>query len=248
MIILKSDRELDYLYDAGQIVAKTHKEVEKALKPGVTTKELDKIAEDYIRKNQATPAFKGYQGFPGTICASINEEVVHGIPSLRKVNSGDIISVDIGAVLNGYVGDAAVTLPVGEIDEEAEQLIKVTEQALYKGIEKALINNRLTDISNAIQSYVEANKFSVVRDFVGHGIGKDMHEEPQIPNYGKPGRGPRLRAGMALAIEPMVNVGTFEVETLSDNWTVVTSDKKRSAHFEHSIAVTDKGVRILTKL
>lgn len=248
MIILKSERELNYLYDAGQIVAKTHKEVEKALKPGITTLELDKVAEDFIRKNQAVPAFKGYQGFPSSICASINEEVVHGIPSLRKVNSGDIISIDIGAVLNGYVGDAAVTLPVGDVDEEAQELIEVTEKALYTGIEKALVNNRLSDISNAIQTYVESNNFSVVRDFVGHGIGKDMHEEPQIPNFGRPGRGPRLKAGMALAIEPMVNIGTYEVETLSDNWTVVTKDMKRSAHFEHSLAVTDKGPRILTKI
>lgn len=247
MIILKSDREIQYLYDAGQIVAKTHKEIEKALEPGVTTLELDRIAEEYIIKNQAKPAFKGYHGFPGCICASVNEEVVHGIPSLRQVKTGDIISIDIGAIINGYVGDAAVTLPVGEIDSEVQQLLEVTEQSLYEGIEKARVDNRLSDISHAIQSYVESNNFSVVRDFVGHGIGRNMHEDPQVPNFGMPGRGPRLKAGMSLAIEPMVNMGTYEVETLGDNWTVVTQDRKLSAHFEHSIAITDKGPWILTK-
>ncbi|MFZ5755205.1 MAG: type I methionyl aminopeptidase, partial [Bacillota bacterium] len=176
------------------------------------------------------------------------EEVVHGIPSsLRQVKSGDIISIDIGAIINGYVGDAAVTLPVGEIDAEAQRLLEVTEKSLYEGIEKAVVDNRLSDISHAIQTYVENNKFSVVRDFVGHGIGRNMHEEPQVPNFGLPGRGPRLKAGMTLAIEPMVNMGTYEVETLADNWTVVTKDRKLSAHFEHSIAITDKGPWILTK-
>ena len=247
MIILKSERELQYLYDAGQIVAKTHKEVKKAVKPGVTTFELDKVAEEYILGCQAKPIFKGYNGFPATICASINEEVVHGIPSrLRQVKSGDIISIDIGALINNYVGDAAVTLPVGEIEDEVRRLLDVTEQSLYKGIEMALVDNRLSDISHAVQSFVEENHFSVVRDYVGHGIGRSMHEEPQIPNFGMPGRGPRLKAGMALAIEPMVNMGTYEVETLQDNWTVVTKDRKRSAHYEHTIAVTDKGPWILT--
>ncbi len=248
MIILKSDRELQYLYDAGQVVAKTHQEVAKAVKPGVTTKELDSIAEDYIRKCQAVPTFKGYNGFPASICASINEEVVHGIPGLRQVQSGDIISIDIGATLNGYVGDAAVTLPVGEVDEEARRLLKVTKEALYLGIEKARVDNRLQDISHAIQTHVEKNGFSVVRDYVGHGIGRNMHEAPQIPNYGTPGRGPRLKVGMTLAIEPMVNVGTYEVETLEDNWTVVTKDRKKSAHFEHTVAITEKGPWILTEL
>ena len=248
MIILKSERELQYLYDAGQIVAKTHKEVEKALKPGVTTFELDKVAEEYILGCQAKPIFKGYNGFPATICASINEEVVHGIPSrLRQLKSGDIISIDIGAVINNYVGDAAVTLPVGEIEDEVKRLLDVTEQALYKGIEMATVDNRLSDVSHAIQSYVEKNNFSVVRDYVGHGIGRSMHEEPQIPNFGIPGRGPRLKSGMALAIEPMVNMGTYEVETLLDNWTVVTKDRKRSAHFEHTIAVKNEGPWILTR-
>ncbi len=247
MIILKSERELRYLYDAGQVVAKTHQEVAKAVRPGVTTKELDDIAEDYIVKCQAIPAFKGYGGFPATICASINEEVVHGIPSsLRQVKTGDIISIDIGATLNGFVGDAAATLPVGDVDDEVKRLLAVTERSLYQGIEKALVNNRLSDISHAVQSYVENNNFSVVRDYVGHGIGRNMHEEPQVPNFGMPGRGPRLKAGMAIAIEPMVNMGTYEVETLQDNWTVVTCDRKWSAHFEHSIAITEKGPWILT--
>jgi methionyl aminopeptidase len=214
----------------------------------MTTWELDQIAEKHILKSQAKPAFKGYHGYPATICASINEEVVHGIPNrLRQVKSGDIISIDVGAIVNDYVGDAAVTLPVGEIDTEVQRLLDVTQEALNKGIENALVDNRLSDISHAVQSYVEANNFSVVRDFVGHGIGRNMHEEPQIPNYGPPGRGPRLKAGMALAIEPMVNMGTYEVETLVDNWTVVTKDKKWSAHFEHTIAITEKGPWILTK-
>ncbi|MDD4047371.1 MAG: type I methionyl aminopeptidase [Clostridia bacterium] len=247
MIIIKSDREQQYLYDAGQIVAKTHKEVAEALKPGITTQELDRVAEEYILKQQAIPSFKGYNGFPATICASINEEVVHGIPSLKQVKSGDIISIDIGATLNGYVGDAAVTLPVGEVDESLKRLLDVTKQSLYEGINKARVGNRLFDVSHAIQSFVEDKEFSVVRDFVGHGIGRDMHEEPQVPNFGPPGRGPRLRAGMTIAIEPMVNVGTYEVETLLNGWTVVTKDRKPSAHFEHSIAITDKGPWILTK-
>lgn len=247
MIILKSERELQYMYDAGQIVARTHQEVAKAVEPGITTQELDRLAEEYILKCEAKPVFKGYYGFTGSICTSVNEEVVHGIPGLRQLKLGDIISIDIGATLNGYVGDAAVTLPVGEIDEEAQKLIAVTENSLAEGIKQAVVNNRLSDISHAIQSYVENNGFAVVRDFVGHGIGRDMHEDPQIPNFGPPGRGPRLKKGMTLAIEPMVNEGTYEVQTLSDNWTVVTKDKKRSAHFEHSIAITDKGPRILTK-
>lgn len=248
MIILKSQRELEYMYDAGQVVAGAHKEIRKALKPGISTQELDQIAENYITKAQAIPAFKGYNGFPASICASINEEVVHGIPSrLRQVITGDIISIDIGAVLNGFVGDAATTLPVGDIDKEVARLLEVTEQSLYKGIEKAVVNNRLSDISHAVQDYVENNGFSVVRDYVGHGIGRKMHEEPQVPNFGMPGRGPRLKAGMALAIEPMVNMGTYEVKTLEDNWTVVTKDRKPSAHFEHTIAITEKGPWVLTK-
>jgi len=248
MIILKSEREIQYLREAGKIVAAALREVKQAVKPGVTTLELDQIAEKYIRSCGAVPAFKGYRGFPGSICASVNEEVVHGIPGLRKLKNGDTISIDIGAVINGYYGDAAITVPVGEIDPEVQLLLDVTEQALYKGIEQAVVGNRLSDISHAIQVHAEKHGFSVVRDFVGHGIGRKMHEDPQIPNYGPPGHGPRLKAGMTLAIEPMINMGTFEVETLEDNWTVVTADGKRSAHFEHTIVITPDGPEILTKL
>ncbi|MGL5511782.1 MAG: type I methionyl aminopeptidase [Sporomusa sp.] len=248
MIILKSQRELNYLRDAGQIVAETLSEVKKAVKPDVTTLELDRIAEQYIKSKGAVPAFKGYHGFPGNICTSVNEEVVHGIPGLKRLETGDNVSIDIGAVINGYCGDAAITVPVGAVDAEVEKLIEVTEQSLYKGIEKAMVGNRLSDISHSIQTYVEKHGFGVVRDFVGHGIGRNLHEDPQIPNYGLPGRGPRLKPGMTLAIEPMINAGTHEVKTLKDNWTVVTVDGKRSAHFEHTIAITDDGPEILTKL
>jgi methionyl aminopeptidase len=247
MIIMKNDRELVYMRDAGRLVAQTHTEMKKAVRPGITTKELDSIAEDFIVSAGARPAFKGYNGFPATICASINEEVVHGIPGLRKLESGDIISIDIGAVINGFFGDSAVTLPVGEVTSEAQRLLEVTEQSLQEGIKKAVVDNRLFDISHEVQAYVESNGLSVVRDYVGHGIGRNMHEDPQIPNFGKPGRGPRLQAGMTLAIEPMVNLGTYEVVTKQDNWTVVTRDGKLSAHFEHTIAITDKGPEILTK-
>lgn len=248
MIILKSEREINYLRDAGRIVAETHQEVKKAIKPGVTTLDLDKIAEEYIKSRGAIPAFKGYHGFTGNICASVNEEVVHGIPGLKKLKSGDNVSIDIGAVINGYNGDAAITVPVGEIDAEVQKLLDVTEEALYKGIEQAIVGNRLSDISHAVQIHAEEHGFGVVRDYVGHGIGRNMHEDPQVPNFGSPGRGPRLKSGMTLAIEPMVNLGTYEVETLDDGWTVVTLDGKRSAHFEHSIAITDGKPEILTKL
>ena len=248
MIILKSEREINYLRDAGRIVAETHLEVKKAVKPGITTLELDKIAEEYIKSRGAIPAFKGYHGFTGNICASINEEVVHGIPGLRKLQSGDNVSIDIGAVINGYNGDAAITVPVGEIDAEVQKLLDVTEESLYKGIEQAIVGNRLSDISHAVQIHAEEHGYGVVRDYVGHGIGRNMHEDPQVPNFGSPGRGPRLKSGMTLAIEPMVNLGTYEVETLDDGWTVVTLDGKRSAHFEHSIAITDGKPEILTKL
>jgi methionyl aminopeptidase len=248
MIILKSEREINYLRDAGRIVAETHIEVKKAVKPGVTTLDLDRIAEEYIKGRGAIPAFKGYHGFTGNICSSVNEEVVHGIPGVRKLKTGDNVSIDIGAVINGYNGDAAITVPVGEIDAEVQRLLDVTEESLYKGIEQAIIGNRLSDISHAVQSHVEEYGYGVVRDYVGHGIGRSMHEDPQVPNYGSPGRGPRLKAGMTLAIEPMVNLGTYEVKTLDDGWTVVTLDGKRSAHFEHSIAITDGKPEILTKL
>ena len=248
MIVCKSDKEIAYMRDAGRIVAEAHREVKKAVRPGVTTQELDSVVENYIRGKGARPAFKGYMGFPASICASVNEQVVHGIPSLKQLENGDIISIDIGAEINGYFGDSAVTLPVGDCRKEALELIRVTEQSLYEGISKARKENRLSDISNSIQTFVEKNGFSVVRDYVGHGIGRNMHEEPQVPNFGKPGRGPRLKPGMTFAIEPMVNLGTFEVMTLKDNWTVVTKDRQLSAHFEHTIAVTEDKPVVLTSL
>jgi methionyl aminopeptidase len=247
MIILKSQRELNYMRDAGKLVAETFRELEKAVKPDVTTQRLDQIASNYIRQKGGIPAFKGYRGFPGNICASVNQEVVHGIPGLKKLKSGDNISIDIGVVVNGYYGDAAITFAVGEVDEEMDRLLKVTEESLYIGIKQAIPGNRLGDISSSIQRYAEKNGYGVVRDYVGHGIGRSMHEAPQIPNFGSPGRGPRLKPGMTLAIEPMLNMGTYQVKTLSDNWTVVTADNKPSAHFEHTVAITENGPEILTR-
>ena len=247
MIILKSDREIEYMRDAGKIVAETLVEIQNAVKPGVSTLELDKIAEKYISSCGAIPAFTGYGGFPATICSSINEEVVHGIPSLKKLNNGDNVSIDVGAEIHGYNGDSAVTFPVGEVTAEMQDLLDVTQQSLYKGIEQAIAGNRLGDISNAVQTCTEKHSYGIVRDYVGHGIGRKMHEDPQIPNFGAAGRGPRLKAGMALAIEPMINLGTHEVKTLHDGWTVVTKDRKPSAHFEHTIVITDGKPEILTK-
>lgn len=234
--------------DAGRIVAGVLQELAKAIKPGVTTGELNRLAEDFILARGARPAFKGLYGFPASICTSVNEQVVHGIPGLRELLNGDIVSIDVGVEINGYFGDGAATFPVGEISPEAQKLLTVTEQSLYEGIRFARQGNRLSDISHAIQSFVEKHGFSVVRDYVGHGIGRSMHEEPQVPNFGRPGRGPRLRAGMTLAIEPMVNAGTHEVCVLEDNWTVVTKDAKLSAHFEHTVAITDDEPEILTRL
>ena len=248
MIILKSQREINYLRDAGQIVAGALAEVKKAVKQDITTKDIDRVAEQYIKAKGAIPSFKGYGGFPGNICTSVNEQVVHGIPGSRKLKNGDNVSLDVGATIHGYVGDAAITVPVGEVDAEVQKLIDVTEESLYKGIEQAKAGNRLGDISHSIQLYAEGHGYGVVRDYVGHGVGRNMHEDPQIPNFGLPGRGPRLKSGMTLAIEPMINLGTFEVRTLDDNWTVVTADGKRSAHFEHTIAITPDGPEILTKL
>lgn len=248
MITCKSKRELSYMRDAGRVVAQTFVEMAKAAKAGVTTGELDRLAEDFIIKRGAKPAFKGLYGFPATICASVNEEVVHGIPGLRKLKDGDIISIDIGAEINGYFGDSAVTYPVGDVNSEGTRLLKATEEALCRGISLARAGNRLSDISNAVQTCAESHGYSVVRDYVGHGIGSSMHEEPQLPNFGKPGRGPRLKEGMTLAIEPMVNMGAFDVRTLSNKWTVVTLDTKLSAHFEHTVAITDDEPEILTKL
>ncbi|MDI6631346.1 MAG: type I methionyl aminopeptidase [Bacillota bacterium] len=248
MISRKSERELRYMRKAGRIVALTLRELEKAIKPGVTTGELSALAEDFIRRQKARPAFKGLYGFPASICTSVNEQVVHGIPGSRRLKAGDIISIDVGAEVHGYYGDAAATFPVGEIHSEAARLLRVTEEALYEGIKKAVAGNRLTDISHAIQVHVEKHGFSVVRDFVGHGIGSRMHEDPQVPNFGPPGRGPRLEEGMTLAIEPMVNAGTYEVAVLEDNWTVVTKDGKLSAHFEHTVVVRNGAAEILTRL
>lgn len=248
MIIQKSKREIEKMREAGRVVAETHAFLEKMIIPGISTKELDVAAEEFILSKGAKPAFKGYHGFPGSICASINEEVVHGIPGLRRLKDGDIISIDIGSIVDGYYGDSAKTYAVGNVCEEALKLIKVTKDSFFEGIKFAKIGYRLSDISHAIQKHVESNGFSIVRDYVGHGIGQSMHEDPQIPNFGLPGKGPRLKAGMILAIEPMVNIGTFHVEVLQDNWTVVTVDKKLSAHYEHTIVITDGEPEILTSL
>ncbi|MBV7274657.1 type I methionyl aminopeptidase [Clostridium sp. PL3] len=247
MIIIKTDIEIEYMRLAGKVVADTLLKLEEAVRPGISTEKLDIIAEEYILKQNAKPSFKGYCGFPGSICTSVNNEVVHGIPSKSVVlQEGDIISVDCGAILNGYQGDAARTFPVGSTSEKALKLIEVTKQSFFKGIEKAIIGNRLTDISAEIQKYVESFGYSVVRDYVGHGIGKDMHEDPEVPNYGRPGRGPKLTKGMVLAIEPMVNIGKYYVETQSNNWTVVTVDKSLSAHYENTVAILENGPEILT--
>jgi methionyl aminopeptidase len=246
MIIIRSSREIDQLRKANVIVAEVLEKLRQAVAPGVSTSELDQIAEGVILSRGAIPAFKGYRGFPRSVCISINEQVVHGIPDSRKLRDGDIVSIDVGTNLNGYFGDAAVTLSVGEVDREGKRLLEVTEKALSIGIEKARVGNRLFDISYAIQAWVESHGYSVVRDFVGHGIGRSLHEEPQIPNFGSPHQGPRLEKGMIFALEPMVNEGTYEVKILPDGWTVVTADGKRSAHFEHTIAVTDGEAEILS--
>jgi methionyl aminopeptidase len=247
MISCKSEKELAYMREAGMVVARVHREIARMIKVGTTTLELNRLAEDIIIKAGARPAFKGLYGFPYTICASVNEEVVHGFPSSRKLENGDIVSIDIGAEVNGYFGDSAATYPVGDVSPEVLNLLKATEESLYKGIAMAKAGNRLSDISHAVQTCAEGYGYSVVRDYVGHGIGKQPHEDPQIPNFGKPGRGIRLKAGMTLAIEPMINMGTYEVRTLLNNWTVVTLDAKLSAHFEHTIAITDGKPEILTK-
>jgi methionyl aminopeptidase len=248
MIVCKSQAELEVLREAGRIVAETHRLLAQAIRPGVTTAELDGIADRYIRSQKAVPSFKGYNDFPGSICASVNEQLVHGIPSKQRVlQDGDIISIDVGAKFGGYHGDSAWTYGVGTISDTAAKLLQVTEASLYAGLAEAKPNARLFTVSHAIQKVVEDAGFSIVREYVGHGIGTELHEEPQIPNYGMPDRGPRLKPGMTLAIEPMVNVGERYVRTLSDNWTVVTVDGSLCAHFEHTIAITDDGYEILTK-
>lgn len=233
---------------AGKVVAIALEEVGKAVKPGVTTAQLDEVAREAIVKEGAVPAFKGLYGFPGNICLSVNSEVVHGIPGKHKLKEGDIVSVDVGALIEGYNGDAAKTFPVGKISDEVAMLLKVTEESLYEGIRQAVPGNRLGAISHAVQVHAEAAGFGVVRDYVGHGIGRNMHEDPQIPNFGPPDKGPVLKAGMVLAIEPMINLGTYKVKTLGDDWTVVTLDGKPSAHFEHTVAITENGPDILTKI
>ena len=248
MIICKSETELGFMREAGRIVAETHRLMAQSIKPGITTGELDQLADKYIRSQGAVPSFKDYNGFPYSICASVNEELVHGFPGKRKLNEGDIITLDIGAEYRGFHGDSAWTYPVGEISEEAKKLLEVTEGSLYAGLALVKPNVRLFTISHAIQPYIEAAGFSVVLEYVGHGIGSDLHEEPQIPNYGLPDRGPRLKPGMVLAIEPMVNAGKRYVKTLEDNWTVVTVDGSLCAHFEHTVAVTPDGMEIFTKL
>jgi methionyl aminopeptidase len=247
VIVCRSATELERMRAAGRLVGEVLTELTARVKPGVTTAELDEIAERRIRDAGAVPAFKGYHGYPATICASINEEVIHGIPSGRRLlNEGDVISIDVGASLDGYFGDSAVTLAVGAVSEEAATLLRVTDESLYKAIEAVKPGGRISDIGHAVQKHVEAFGFSVVREFVGHGIGQRMHEEPQIPNYGEPGRGPRLTEGMVLAIEPMVNAGKAAVKVLQDGWTAVTRDGSLSAHFEHTVAVTADGPWILT--
>lgn len=248
MIILKSPEEIERMRASNAIVAEIISLVAALVKPGVKTLDLDRYAEEYARKKGARPAFKGYRGYPFSLCTSVNQQVVHGMPSERPLEEGDILSLDFGIFYKGFYGDSAITVPVGTVSETAWKLMEATRQSLYIGIEKARVGNRLGDISSVIQGHVEASGFSVVRDFVGHGIGKNLHEDPQIPNYGMRGRGVELKAGMVLAIEPMVNEGVFDVKVLSDGWTVETLDGKLSAHFEHSVAVTENGPVILSKL
>lgn len=249
MIELKSRKEIEKIRRACLIVAEVLQRLKEEIKPGISTWDLDRISEELVSKKGAEPAFKGYRGYPCALCASVNEEIVHGIPSKKKIlREGDIVSLDFGVVIDGFYGDAAITVPVGKVSECARRLCKVTEESLYKGIEQARIGKRLSDISHAIQSHVEKYGYSVVREFVGHGIGRRLHENPQIPNYGPPGRGVKLKAGMVLAIEPMINEGGVEIEVLSDHWTAVTRDRKLSAHFEHTVAITPEGPNILSHI
>jgi methionyl aminopeptidase len=247
MIHLKSKREIEILRESNQIVVCAFKALEKMIRPGISTMELNRVADREIRKKGAEPAFKGYRGYPASICASINEQVVHGIPNKRRLREGDIISIDLGVLYSGFYGDAAKTFAIGKVGQQTNRLLQVTEEALYKGIDKARVGNRLRDISEAIQSWVESHGFSVVREFVGHGIGRQLHEEPQVPNFVTPDYGTRrLEEGMVIALEPMVNIGSSRVKVLSDGWTAVTVDGSLSAHFEHSIAVTGDGPDILS--
>lgn len=251
MILIKSKKEIDYIRESCRIVAETLQLLKSNVKPGITTLELDKIAEDYIRSNNALPAFKGYSqggapGFPGSICSSVDDEVVHGIPSSRTLKVGEIVSLDIGVLKNGFFGDAALTVAVGNISDDKTKLMEVTERSLQLGIEQAIAGNKVHDISNAVQVYVEANGFSIVRDLCGHGVGKFLHEDPSIPNFGRKGTGPKLKNGMTLAIEPMVNAGKYDVITAKDGWTIITADGSTSAHFEHTILINNNLPEILT--
>jgi methionyl aminopeptidase len=248
MVIRKSRSELEMMRRAGLIVAETLRGLRRMIEPGVSTRELDAYAENKIRSARAYPTFKGYRGFPGSICASVNDEVVHGIPSERKLREGDIIKIDCGATLDKFIGDAAITVPVGKVSPEVESLLQVTRESLFKAVEKMVPGNRLFDVSFAVQEYVEERGYTVVREFCGHGVGQRMHEDPQVPNYGRPGTGPRLKEGWVLAIEPMVNQGAHEINILSDGWTVKTKDGQVSSHFEHTIAVTEDGPVVLTAL
>jgi methionyl aminopeptidase len=245
MIILKTPDEIAVMAKASRVVAEALLVLKDAVKPGVTTDDLDRLAESEIRARGAMPAFKGYRSYPKTLCASVNEQVVHGIPSKRVLKEGDIVGLDLGAIVGGFYGDSAVTVGVGRIDEKTATLVRVTEESLSLAIEQAQVGNRLSDISHAVQRHVEAAGYSVVTEFVGHGIGRQLHEEPQVPNYGKPGQGPRLQSGMVLAIEPMVNMGGSAVRVLDDRWTAVTVDGSLSAHFEHTIAIQPSGPAIV---
>lgn len=247
MIILKSPEEIEKMAESCRIVADTIEAIRFMVKPGLTTRDVESFAETHIKELGGVPAFKGYRGYPASICTSVNDEVIHGIPSKRFLQEGDILSIDLGVYKDGFYGDGAVTVPVGQIAPTLEKLLRVTEESLYIGIMNAIVGHRVSDISHAIQRHVESNGFSVVKAFVGHGIGRELHEDPQIPNFGPPGRGPRLMEGMTLAIEPMVNLGSHEVFVLNDGWTAVTADGKPSAHFEHTVLVTSEGPRILTK-
>lgn len=248
MIIRKSKAEIEKMRHAGQIVGHVLRCLSAMVQPGITTRDLDNEAERMIRDAGAYPTFKGYHGYPASICASINDEVVHGIPGDRRLRDGDIIGIDCGATYQGYVGDSAITVAVGKVGDEIVRLMEATRQSLYKAIEKCRVGNRLGDVCHAVQSHVEPLGFSIVRNYCGHGIGRAMHEEPQVPNYGKPGTGPVLREGLVLAIEPMVNLGRHETKVLSDGWTVITLDGRPSAHFEHTVAITKDGPQILTEL
>ncbi len=251
MIIIKSKKEIDYIRESSKIVAETLQLVKRFAKVGVTTLELDKIAEDYILSNDAIPAFKGYSqagsiDFPGSICSSINEEVVHGIPSDRVLVEGDIASIDVGVKKNGYFGDAALSIAIGQLDSENVRLMEATEKSLYIGIEQAKVGNRIGDISAAIQEYIDKEGFGIVRDLCGHGVGKYLHEDPQVPNFGKYGSGPKIKNGMSIAIEPMINIGTHKVTVAQDGWTILTADRKPSAHFEHTITIVNDKPEILS--